>query len=111
MDKNFSNNIHVVKRNDRWIVRGESMNVIKSVHPTQSDAIDAARKIAQNEKGYLVIHRVDGRIRKRESFSSEPLPPKVPRKVLYPLSISKTEEQKIKNAIMAVIRERKATVR
>jgi len=111
MEKNNSKNIHVVKRNDRWIVRGDNMNVILSVHPTQSDAIGVAKKLAQNEKGELVIHRVDGRILKRKNYSSEPLPPKIPRKVLYPMSISKSDEQKIKKAIMAVIRERKEVVR
>ena len=111
METNNSKNIHVVKRNGRWIVRGDSMKEILSVHPTQSDAIGVAKKIAQNEKGELVIHRVDGRILKRKNYSSEPLPPKVPRKVLYPMSITKSEEQKIEKAILAVMRERKDAVR
>ena len=107
MEKNTSKNIHVVKRNGRWIVRGDSMSVILSVHPKQSDAIDAARKIAQNEKGELVIHGTDGRVRERNSYFPEPLPPKSPRKVLYPKSLTKSEERKIQEAINAVISERK----
>lgn len=107
MEKSHTKNIHVIKRDGQWVVRGESTRIIKSVHPTQLDAIIAARKIAQNEKSELVIHGLDGRIRERDRYFAEPLPPKLPRKVLYPTSVNKSNGQRIKKAITEVIGERK----
>lgn len=106
MEKNQSKNVHVIKRNSGWIVRGERINSVKSIHATQFDAIEAAKIIAKNEKGELIIHGLDGRIRDRRSYSSEPFPPRIPRKVLIPKSINKSDEQKIKKAILEVINER-----
>jgi hypothetical protein len=110
MDKNQSKNVHVIKRNGGWVVRGESIKSVKSIHTTQSDAIEAARIIAKNEKGELIIHGSDGRIRDRARYYSEAVLPKLPRKVLYPKSINKSEERKIQEAIKAVINERKDAV-
>ena len=105
MAKKKSRNIHVIPRNDGWAVRGEGNSRLTSVHDTQRDAIDAARKIARDEKGELVIHARDGRIRERDSYGSDPLPPKSPREVLFPTTLSKAREKAIKKAIREVIRE------
>ncbi|MBA4384605.1 MAG: hypothetical protein C0410_07700 [Anaerolinea sp.] len=107
MEKNHSKNIHVVLRNGQWVVRGETTKRVRSIHTTQYDAINAARLIAKNEKSDLVIHGIDGRIRERDSYYSGPLPPKSPRKILFPILINKVDEKKIKKAINEVISERK----
>jgi hypothetical protein len=105
MAKNHTHYIHVIPYNDGWVVRSESNKKVKSVHDTQRDAIDAARKTAQSVKGELVIHARDGRIRERDSYGSDPLPPKSPREVLFPIVRSKTSAQEIRKAIREVIQE------
>lgn len=69
-------NQHVVPRGDRWAVRGEGNQRDTSLHPTQSDAIEAAREIARNQRSELFIHRPDGRIRDRDSHGNDPFPPR-----------------------------------
>lgn len=69
-------NQHVVHRDDgSWAVRGEGNDRDTSRHPTQGDAIDRARDIAINQRGEVVIHRPDGRIRDRDSYGNDPFPP------------------------------------
>ena len=77
-------NIHVVPRDGEWAVRREGNERARSVHPTQEEAREEAVKIAKKEKTEVVIHRADGRIRDRDSYGSDPLPPKTPRKILFP---------------------------
>ncbi len=67
---------HVVPHDGDWGVRGEGNERLTSIHDTQSEAIDAAREIAINQKSELVIHRPDGRIRDKDSFGPDPVPPK-----------------------------------
>ena len=97
--------IHVVSHNDRWVVRDDSLEKIRSVHDTQGDAIEAAKTIAQSMKGELVIHARNGRIRERDSYGSDPLPPKLPRKVLFPTVKSKTRTHEIKKAVSEIMQE------
>ena len=98
--------VHVIFRDGRWIVRGERLYDIKSIHPTQSEAIKSARLIAQDEQGELVIHSETGRIRDRKNYYSGPLPPKKPRTVLFPKMANKERERQIKEAIREIARER-----
>lgn len=69
-------NQHVVKRDDGWGVRGEGNQRDTSHHPTQADAIDAARGIARNQRSEVIIHGRDGRIRERDSHGNDPFPPR-----------------------------------
>jgi Uncharacterized protein conserved in bacteria (DUF2188) len=69
-------NQHVVRRGDEWAVRGEGNARDTSLHPTQAEAIDAARQIAINQRSEIVIHRPDGRIRDKDSFGHDPSPPR-----------------------------------
>lgn len=69
-------NQHVVPHDDGWAVRGEGNSRLTSTHSTQSDAIDAARNIARNERSEVVIHRPDGTIRDKDSYGNDPCPPK-----------------------------------
>jgi hypothetical protein len=68
-------NQHVVRREDGWAVRGERNTRDTSHHPTQADAIGAARDIARNQRSEVVIHDRQGRIRDRDSYGNDPNPP------------------------------------
>ena len=49
-------NQHVVPHGDGWAVRGEGNERATSVHRTQSEATDAARQIATNQRSEVLIH-------------------------------------------------------
>lgn len=61
----MSSGFHIVKRaSEGWAVQGPSARQATSVHPTQADAVAAARRLALKSGGAeVVVHRADGRIR------------------------------------------------
>lgn len=65
---------HVVKDGEGWAVK--SGGKTESSHGTQQRAIDAATRSAKSEKGEVVIHGRDGKIREKNSFGNDPYPPK-----------------------------------
>lgn len=68
---------HVVKRDDgTWAVRGEGNSKDTSRHDTQREAQERAREIAKNQKGDVITHGTDGKIRERDSYGNDPFPPK-----------------------------------
>ena len=69
-------NQHVVPRGQDWAVKGEGNARATSVHDTQAEAIDAARQTAMRQQSELLIHGRNGQIRERNSFGSDPYPPK-----------------------------------
>lgn len=69
-------NQHVVPHGDRWAVRGEGNKRVTRVAPTQKEAIDIARQIAQNQRAEVVIHRRNGTIRDKDSYGYDPCPPR-----------------------------------
>ncbi|PRP56972.1 hypothetical protein C7B71_02425 [Bacillus halotolerans] len=69
-------NQHVTKHPNGWQVKGAGNQRPSSVHKTQQDAINAARKITQNQGSELLIHGRDGKIRARDSHGKDPFPPK-----------------------------------
>lgn len=69
-------NQHVVPHAGGWAVRGAGNGRATSVHDTQRAAIDAARGIAQNQHSELLIHGRNGQIRDRDSYGSDPFPPR-----------------------------------
>ena len=70
----MSKRIHVVPHGDGWATRREGASRVGSMHPTQSGANDAARSTAIRERGEVIIHRPDGRIRDFELLRQRPLP-------------------------------------
>jgi len=102
----MAKNKHVVPHGSEWAVRGEGNGRPTSIHRTQAEAIEAAREIARKQHGELVIHRSDGRIRDRDSYGIDPLPPKSPRKVLFPPAPGETDPDRIRNAVREVLSER-----
>lgn len=69
-------NQHVVPHSNGWAVKGAGAQKPSSVHQTQSSAIDAARSIAKNQATELFVHGRNGQIRERNSFGTDPFPPR-----------------------------------
>lgn len=63
---------HVVPNGGKWSVRRAGSDKATSVHSTQREAINEARKIAKNQGTELYIHGRDGRIRERDSYGNDP---------------------------------------
>ena len=64
---------HVVPSAGGWSVRKAGAGRASSLHATQSDAIEAATRVARNQKTELYIHGRDGRIRERNSYGNDPV--------------------------------------
>lgn len=70
-------NQHVVPTSDgHWGVRGAGNSKLTKKTNTQTEAINIAREIAKNQSSEVVIHRPNGQIRDRDSYGSDPCPPK-----------------------------------
>ena len=67
---------HVVPSNGKWSVRRAGASKATKSYATQAEAISRAREIARNQGTELYIHGRDGRIRERDSYGSDPFPPK-----------------------------------
>lgn len=68
--------VHVVPSNGSWVVKTAGASRATRVTATQSEAIQVARQIAINRKAELIVHRVNGTIRSKDSFGNDPFPPK-----------------------------------
>src|SRR5918912_804459 len=58
-------NQHVVPHNGKWAVRVEGGKRLTSVYDTKQEAIDAARTIARDQSGKLVVHGRSGQVFQR----------------------------------------------
>lgn len=67
---------HVVPSQDGWSVKKAGASRASSTHATQQEAIDAATRVARNQKTELYIHGRDGRIRERNSYGNDRHPPR-----------------------------------
>lgn len=67
---------HVVPTGNGWAVRKAGSARSTKTFKTQSEAIDRAREIARNQRTELYVHGRDGKIRDRDSYGSDPRPPK-----------------------------------
>lgn len=69
--------VHITHRDDgQWNVVRDGAQRASSVHATQAEATSAGRDTARREQTELYIHRRDGRIRDRDSYGTDPHPPK-----------------------------------
>lgn len=64
--------LHVVPHGDGWAVKREGNERASSTHHTQKEAIEAGRTLASNGDD-IVIHRADGSIRDRVTYSGDPI--------------------------------------
>lgn len=72
----MAENVWVVIHDDGWAVKRENARAASRVFPTQAQAIDYGRSLAQVDKVELLIQGQDGRIRDRSSFGNDPYPPR-----------------------------------
>lgn len=68
-------NQHVVPHANGWAVKSAGAERATKVVPTQREAIDIARQIAQNQQSEMLIHRTNGQIREKNSYGNDPHPP------------------------------------
>ena len=59
-----------------WAIKGEGNKRATKVTKSQKEAIDIAREIAKNQKSELYIQNREGKIRSKDSYGSDPCPPK-----------------------------------
>ncbi len=70
-------NIHVTKRPDGyWQAKGEGNSRASYITKTQEQARHKARDLAIKNHSEVLIHRVNGKIRARDSYGNDPHPPK-----------------------------------
>jgi hypothetical protein len=69
-------NVHIVQRDAGWGTLREGGQRATQIYGTQAEAIRAGRDMARHGQGELLIHGTDGRIRARDSYGSDPCPPK-----------------------------------
>lgn len=59
-----------------WQVKGEGNSKATVRTSTQKEAIDRARAISKNQGSELVIHRLNGMIKDKDSHGRDPFPPR-----------------------------------
>jgi len=69
-------NVHTVRHGDGWANRRDNSDRVSSTHETQEQAIERGRDLAQSAGVEHLIHARDGRIRERNSYGSDPFPPR-----------------------------------
>ena len=68
---------HVVKNpKSGWDVKKPHAERASKHTDTKAEAVDRARDICTNEKAECVIHGMDGKIQKSNSYGRDPFPPK-----------------------------------
>lgn len=70
-------NQHVVPNpNGGWDVKGAGNSRATRHTDTQREAINIAKGIARNQNSEAIIHGRDGRIRDKDSYGNDPIPPR-----------------------------------
>lgn len=72
----MAKNIHVVPHGNKWAVKEEGSSQPLSTHRTQGAAEQSGRSEARANQSELITHRPNGQIRSKDSFGSDPNPPK-----------------------------------
>ena len=59
-------NYHITLREDgKWQVKAGKAEKALKIFDTQAQAIEYAKKVAENQEGNITIHKKDGKIRKK----------------------------------------------
>lgn len=69
-------NIHVIKNNDVWQVKREDSQRASKNFDTQREAIQYAIPNAKKSHVEVVIHGRDGKIRDKDSYGNDSIPPR-----------------------------------
>lgn len=71
------NTQHVVPNpNGGWSVKKGGASRATKTFNTQQAAISYARKVSRNQGSELYVHKRDGTIRSKDSYGTDPLPPR-----------------------------------
>jgi hypothetical protein len=68
--------VHVVPSEGGWTVKREGASRASKRFATHDKAVSWARRSAKTDATDLVVHRRDGTIRSKDSYGSDPFPPK-----------------------------------
>jgi len=71
----MTGNVHVVPADGDWEVKVEGRGRATRFS-TQTEAIQAGRKLARSNRSEHIVHGRDGRIRQRDSYGRDPFPPR-----------------------------------
>ena len=75
--KNRPPSQHVVRSSDGgWAVKKGGSSKATKVYSTQKEAVTAGREIAKKQNAEFYVHGKDGKIREKDSYGKDPLPPK-----------------------------------
>ena len=66
--------VHVEPVTGGWAVKHGSRETAS--YPTKEEAVKAGRELARKSRSEHIVHRPDGRIEERDSYSSDPFPPR-----------------------------------
>ena len=66
---------HIVRHDNAWAVRVAGSSRVSSTHDTQRQAIERARVQAIAERGQVLVHGRDGKIREERTYRTDPYPP------------------------------------
>jgi hypothetical protein len=66
--------IHVKLVAAGWQVKSAKAKRAVKICETQAEAIQLARRIAMNRGCELIVYRVDGSMRSKDTFGSDPFP-------------------------------------
>ncbi|MFO1100887.1 MAG: DUF2188 domain-containing protein [Xanthobacteraceae bacterium] len=72
----MSENYWTSKRSSGWAVKKEGASRASSVHNTQSEAWNEARRLARGAGGEAFLKGENGQIRARNTYGKDPFPPK-----------------------------------
>ncbi len=74
----MAKNIHTVynQEKSRWENKKEGSPTPLSTHRTKDNALDKAEHIAEHRNVEHFIHGKDGKIQERNSYGSDPFPPR-----------------------------------
>lgn len=63
--------VYVISTARGWKVKSAGAERASRVTATQAEAIQIGRRIATNRRSELIVHRVDGTIRSKDSYGKE----------------------------------------
>ena len=72
----FKKNQWVTIHPKGWAIKGEGNKRATKVTKTQREAIEIAKKIAENQKSKLYVQNRKGKIRSKDSYGNDPCPAK-----------------------------------
>jgi uncharacterized protein YdaT len=68
-DPDAGPDLHVVPHDEGWAIREAGSDDVKATFDTKDDAVQQGREMARDARTFLIIHRTDGTIQDRVSYS------------------------------------------